>query len=147
MDIDVNIFLPVGDVARVFSALNRHNIVTAAELQKEVADREQVRIDWDGTPIDLFFAYDPFHDSCDRRAVIVDFFGHPIRVLSAEDIVIFKTLYNRPKDWPDVEQLLGAQATQFDAEYVCAWIGDMLPTDDSARTRLEALLARYSGAA
>jgi hypothetical protein len=97
--------------------------------------------------IDLFFAYDPFHDSCRARAVPVDFYGEPLSVLSAEDIVLFKTLFNRPKDWPDIEQLLAVQGRGFDAGYARRWVAEMLPPDDSARKRLELLLARYTDGA
>lgn len=114
--------------------------------EREVADTDQVRLAWGGTPVDLFFAYDPLHASCRERSVVVDFFGQPIRVLSAEDIVIFKTLYNRPKDWLDIEQVLAIQAERFDGAYVRAWMGRILPTADSARQRLERLLGRYDGA-
>ncbi|MBA4179250.1 MAG: hypothetical protein C0506_01540 [Anaerolinea sp.] len=145
VDIDINVFLPAMEYARVFSTLNGHGIATTPEMEKEAIGREQVRIDWGGTPIDLFFAYDRFHDSCNERSVVVDFYGQPIRVLAAEDIVIFKALYNRPKDWPDIEQLLAVQGPAFDAGYVRDWIGRMLPAADSARNRLETLLSQYSG--
>ena len=143
-DIDINIFLPVSEVPRVFATLNGQGIATTRELQDEAIQREQVRLDWSGTPIDLFFAYDPFHDSCEARSVAVDFYGHPIRVLAAEDIVIFKTLYDRPKDWPDIEQLLAVQGQHLNFGYVREWIGRMLDADDSARNRLEQLLRQYS---
>lgn len=145
VDIDVNVFLPATEFPWVFSALNAHGISTLPDMEREAIEREQVRIDWDGTPIDLFFAYDPFHDSCSERSVNVDFYGRSIRVISAEDIVIFKTLYNRRKDWPDIEQLLAVQGNDLDAAYVRSWIARMLPAGDSARDRLEALLSRYCG--
>lgn len=143
VDIDVNVFLPATGFSRVFSVLNGHGIATTPEMEREALDREQVRVAWGGTPVDLFFAYDPFHDSCHERAVVVDFYGQPIRVLTAEDIVIFKTLYNRPKDWADIEQLLSIQGRDLDAAYVRAWLDRMLGEGDSARNRLEALLSQY----
>ena len=141
--IDINVFLATAEVPRVFAALNRHGVATTPDQEAEAIKREQVRLDWAGTPIDLFFAYDPFHDSCSERSVDVDFYGPPIRVLSAEDIVIFKALYDRPKDWPDIEQLLAVQGPELDAGYVRDWIGRMLAVEDSARTRLETLLGQY----
>jgi hypothetical protein len=112
-------------------------------MECEAVVREQVRIEWAGTPIGLFFAYDPFHDSCRHRTVFVEFLTTIIPILSAEDIAIFKALYNRAKDWLDIEQLLATQAGAFDASYVRRWIGGMLPDTDPARTRLEALMAQY----
>jgi len=143
VDIDINVFLPATDCSRVFSLLNGHGIPTTPEMEKEALDREQVRVDWEGTPVDLFFAYDPFHASCNERSAVVDFYGQPIRVLAAEDIVIFKTLYNRPKDWTDIEQLLSIQGRDLDTTYVRGWLGRMLGEGDSAVDRLEALLSRY----
>ena len=144
LDLDINIFLAVREVPRVFALLGSHGIATSPELEREAITREQVRLDWEGTAVDLFFAYDPLHHSCELRARTVGFSGQPIRVLSGEDIVLFKTLYNRPKDWPDIEQLLAVQGPNLDAAYVRDWIGRMLPAADSARTRLEALLIQYS---
>lgn len=145
IDIDVNVFLPAEQAPRVFATLNAAGIATTEGMAAEAVERGQLRVAWGGTFIDLFFSYDPFHDSCQARAVRVDFYGHPVPVLSAEDIALFKTLFDRPKDWPDIEQLLAVQGHDFDLAYTLQWLGQMLPVDDSARLRLESLLRRYSG--
>ncbi len=140
-DIDINIFLPASEAERVFEAAAAVGVVASAAQRTETLAREQVRLDWSGTYVDLFFAYDPFHESCRERAVDVDFFGETLSVLSAEDIVLFKTLFNRPKDWIDIEQLLAVQGPALDEAYARDWIARMLAPDDSARQHLEQLLA------
>jgi hypothetical protein len=48
-------------------------------------------------------------------------------------------LFNRPKDWVDIEAIISARA-DFDAAYVLRWLDDMVGPEDSARRRFAALL-------
>lgn len=69
---------------------------------------EQVRVRWEGTPIDLFFAYDALHRSSMERRRRVDFYGDPIHVLSAEDLIVYKATFDRSKDWDDIAGMIFA---------------------------------------
>ena len=62
-----------------------------------------------------------------------------IPVLSAEDIVTFKILLDRGKDWPDVESVLAVQGRAFDLDYVRHWLVEMIGADDSRVARLHEL--------
>jgi len=73
-----------------------------------------------------------------RRAPFGD--GETIPVLSAEDLAIFKTVFDRPKDWRDLRELLFALAGGFDAEYALGWLRRILPEEDERVRRFEALL-------
>ncbi|MGE3074480.1 MAG: hypothetical protein AB7N24_00005, partial [Dehalococcoidia bacterium] len=59
-----------------------------------------------------------------------------ITVLSGEDIVVFKVIFNRPLDWRDIERLFGQSTTRIDLEYVTGWLGEILGADDSRIQRL-----------
>jgi hypothetical protein len=147
VDVDINIFLPEVDAPRVFKVLSSLGLsISADDAASEVLRTGQIRLDWEGTFIDLFFAYDPFHDSCNERAVTVDFNGAPIRVLSGEDLVVFKIIFNRPKDWIDIEQLIAVQASHFDVGYVMHWTSRILGDDDARLQRLADLVKRYGDA-
>jgi hypothetical protein len=100
----------------------------------------QVRLRWGRTPIDCFFSYDAFHDHCLERCRRVPFGdGEAIRVLSAEDLAVFKVIFDRPKDWDDLRELLYAQGADFDAETSLAWLHRIL--EDAPRVaRFERLL-------
>jgi len=144
VDIDINIFLPDSDAPAVFAVLTGLGVIVAPEADaEEVLKTGQIRLDWGGTFINLFFAYDPFHDSCRHRAVVVDFKGSPARVLSAEDLVVFKVIFNRPHDWIDIEKLIATQGRRFDGDYARHWLTAILGDDDSRLVRLSSLAAQY----
>jgi hypothetical protein len=48
--------------------------------------------------------------------------GSPIRILSAEDLTVFKLLFFRGKDVVDVERLVAAQGDRLDRDYVRSWL-------------------------
>lgn len=134
-DIDVNVFLPASEAERVFEVLGSLGAaVRAPGLRRIVARDEQVRILWDGTPVDLFFAYDPLHQSSMRRRRRVDFYGDPIHVLSAEDLIVYKATFDREKDWRDIATIVYACDEPIDYDYVRHWLERI---DAPERRRLE----------
>src|SRR5258708_21862237 len=65
-DVDVNVFVAPSRTREVLAALPDGVRVTARDL--EVAERDgQVRLLWDGTPIDVFFSVLPFPDEVERN--------------------------------------------------------------------------------
>ena len=142
IDIDVNVFLPVSGAERVFAALEPLGVAgPSASERAKLAEHAQVRIFWERTPLDLFFAYDPLHDACLERSREVPFGdGATLRVLSAEDLAVFKVLFDRRKDWTDLEELLFAQGGDFDAGYACDWLGRILEPGDARLERFRGLL-------
>jgi hypothetical protein len=97
----------------------------------------QVRCRWGRTPIDLFFAYDALHDAMRARASSVPFGADAIPILAAEHLVVCKAVFNRPKDWLDIEQVL-ATTDGFDTGEVLAELERLLGRDDPRATRLRA---------
>ena len=59
-DIDVNVFVPSAAVSEVFAALPP-GIAHSAGDERSVFESDQVRLWWDDTPVDLFFAASDFH--------------------------------------------------------------------------------------
>jgi hypothetical protein len=70
----------------------------------------------------------------------VPFGADEIAILSAEDLAIFKTIFDRAKDWIDLAELLYAQGPEFDAAYVAGWLRQILPDEDARLARFEALV-------
>jgi hypothetical protein len=104
-DVDINLFLAPAEAERAFRGLPpgvRSSDADVAAVQRD----EQVRLWWDETPIDLFFAAHELHHAAGRRARRVDFVGVPIRVLAPADLATFKVLFDRTKDWADIEAML-----------------------------------------
>jgi hypothetical protein len=140
-DVDINLFVPARQLDRVMNVLAPLGVGPAGEAARRSAERdEQVRVDWDGTPLDLFFAYDPLHDACRDRRRQVAFAGDQIAILSPEDLAIFKVLFSREKDWRDLRELLFAQGERFDRDYALGWLAQILAAGDERLARFRALL-------
>lgn len=141
-DVDVNLFVPTSAADRVLAVLaalgaDPIDDGTRAQLQRD----GQVRVRWAGTPLDLFFSYDELHEACHQRRRMVPFPGQPLTILSPEDLAIFKVLFDRAKDWQDLEELLFAQAERFDDGYARDWLERILAADDARLARFSELLA------
>ena len=141
-DIDLNVFLAVDQAERVFAALAALGAATSNPgLRRLVARDEQVRVFWDETPIDLFFAYDPLHESSLQRRRRVDFYGDPLHILSAEDLILFKATFDRDKDWHDIAGMIYASPEALDFDYVRRFLERIDSPEGRRLARLEVLIA------
>jgi hypothetical protein len=141
-DIDVNVFVPSSEAPRVLAALGRLGAATSNPgLQKLIARDGQVRVHWDGTPIDLFFAYDALHRSSHGRRRRVDFYGDPIHILSPEDLMIYKASFDRDQDWEDIASIVYACEETLEFDYVRHWLGRIDAKQGTRLARLERLIA------
>ncbi len=141
-DIDVNIFLPETEAERVLQVIIRLGAqFNLDQMQMRILHEGQVRLPWDPVPeIDLFFSTVPFHDSCQARVRRVPFDGSDITVLSGEDLAICKIIFNRPKDWPDIRQMVAMQGPAFDVDYVRFWLNEILGAGSDEAQKFEAAL-------
>jgi hypothetical protein len=113
-DIDVNVFVAATRVGDVFAALP--DDVSHGDRDADTVLRdEQVRLFWDDTPLDLFFSSGPVHHVAATRTRRVDFSGKTISVLSPEDLTVFKMLFDRSRDWVDIEAMLESGTLDVDA--------------------------------
>lgn len=125
-DIDLNVFVAGGAAAEVFAALPEG--VRHGPSDITTAGREgQVRLWWDDTPVDVFFAEAPFHLTVDGRCRRVPFGPIEIRVLAAEDLAVFKAMFDRPKDWVDIATM--AEAGSIDLDLAAERLGTLLGDD------------------
>lgn len=140
VDIDLNVFVAADQADEVLGPLSALGVQTAGS--QPLIEREgQARVWWDDTPVDLFFAYDPFHDAARAAAVRVPFADTTITVLSAEHLVVAKSVFDRPKDWIDIDAVL-ALGTLVDAGEVLRWVGRIAGDDDPRYDRIAAVLSR-----
>lgn len=116
-----------------------HSASPRRRKMQEVARESQTRLFWDDVPVDLFFAFSNYHDECYQRVQFLPFAGVTIPFLAAEDLVIFKVLFNRGKDWEDVRHILLHLGDRFDAALVLRWLEDFLGQDDDAVQRFREL--------
>jgi hypothetical protein len=138
IDIDVNVFVPTEQVDDVLEPLAAVGIETSGGAEAIRRDG-QGRVWWGETPIDLFFAYDAFHSAADQSAVEVPFADGTIRVLSAEHLTVCKAVFDRPRDWVDIEAMLDL-GTDLDTAEVLRWVGRVAGDEDPRYDRIAALL-------
>jgi hypothetical protein len=137
VDVDVNVFVPPDSVDRVSAILEPLGVRTSAAERRLVLRDGQVRLHWGATPVDLFFAYDEFHFHAAGRVRRVPFGADTILVLAPEDLLVCKVLFNRRKDWIDIEQMLLLTAGSLDLDDVRRWVVAIVGADDERRVRFE----------
>lgn len=142
IDVDVNVFVPSERWPRVRDALESLGVNTATDTTALARDG-QVRLWWDRNPVDLFFSYDPFHDEMRRAARRVPFAETTIPILSPEHLAVCKAMFDRPKDWLDIEQILVA-TDPLDLPEIEAWLETMVGEDDPRMQRLREILVRLA---
>jgi hypothetical protein len=132
-DIDVNLFVPAGDPGRALNALP-DGVEQPPGTAEAIARDGQVRLWWEGTPLDLFFDYDPVHEEAARNRRSVPFEGVRIPVLGPVELAVFKVMFDRTRDWADIEAMAERGTLDFDA--VRTTLRRMLGRDDPRFARL-----------
>ena len=145
VDIDLNVFVPRRNAERVLRVLKPLGIQAGRSATATLNTDGQCRLRWEPYTLDIFLSVNEFHDSCAERVRSVPFLDETIPILSAEDLVTFKALYDRPKDWLDIEQLLFAQAGTFDVGYVEEWLDRLVGSGDERVAKFASSIARVSG--
>lgn len=138
-DIDVNAFVPAEEAPRVLAALPPGVVVPPGTADVVAADG-QVRLWWDDTPVDLFMDYAPLHAQAARGRRSVPFAARQISVLGPVELVLFKALFDRPKDWVDIAAVVEAGALA-DPSAVRRGLVDLVGADDPRIERWDALRA------
>ncbi|GAA3651915.1 hypothetical protein GCM10022237_09710 [Nocardioides ginsengisoli] len=141
-DIDLNILADASHPEPLLACLP-DEIAVPASAAPAIRRDQQVRLTWPdpATPVDLFFPADPdFHRMVTDRATPFRFGSADIPVMTATDLMVFKMLFDRTKDWADIESLLEADAG--DPAEAAQWIERFLGPDAPqigrlARTREE----------
>ena len=139
-DIDVNVFVDVPDVQRVLAALPAGVVHDDDDVATILRDG-QARLWWEDTPLDLFFDVHDFHRQAPLNVRRVPFgaAGDSIPVLGCEDLTVFKAMFNRTKDWADIEAIVEAGA--IDGPKTLGWVALLLGADHPSTERLARLLS------
>jgi hypothetical protein len=135
-DIDANIFVPAENCERALRALPEG--IAQPEGTREAIERDgQIRLWWEETPVDLFFDYVPIHDDAARHRESVPFAGTRIPVLGPTELAAFKVMFDRTRDWADLEAM--SAAGTLDQAAVQSALRDLLEDDDPRFGRLRQL--------
>jgi hypothetical protein len=135
-DLDVNIFCDAADAERVLSALPDGVRVDSQDVERVKRDG-QARLFWDGVPIDVFLNNLPLHEEVSASIVWVQLEGRNAPVLDCASLVLFKSFFDRTKDWGDIEAV--ALATPEDIEAAASKLAKLVGEEDPAYQRLAAV--------
>jgi len=139
IDIDLNVFLAPERHGNVHAALRPLGVADAVDEAVLVRDG-QCRWWWGRTPVDLFFAYDELHDAMRREVRSVPFGEATIPILAPEHLTVCKAVFDRPKDWLDIEQILVCEA-DLDVAEVSRWLARIAGTANARTERFGELAA------
>jgi hypothetical protein len=143
VDIDLNVFTGPDQFEHIIEVLGA--IGVESKVSPAVVARDgQVRAWWGRTPIDLFFSYDPIHGAMRDRSRLVPFAGTRITILGPEHLVVAKVVFNRAKDWIDIEQMLIA-VPSLDMVEIDRWLNRLIGPDDERAQHVRDLEARLVG--
>jgi hypothetical protein len=143
-DIDVNVFVSPAECRDVLRALP-DGIDQPAGTEELIRRDGQIRLRWDETPVDLFFDYAPVHEEAARDRQTVPFVDTEIPVLGPVELAVFKAMFNRTKDWGDIEAMVERGTLDLDA--VRGWLREMMGEADERLARLDEAERRASAAA
>lgn len=138
-DIDLNVNADPSKPEAVFALLPA-DVPWGAEDVERVKREGQVRLLWpipDGglpIPLDLFFPQHELHAAIADRVELVPMLDATVPILSATDLLVFKALFDRRRDWADIEELVRfGKADLGDAK---RWIAKIVGPKDERLAKL-----------
>lgn len=135
-DIDINVSVPRENAEVVVKALS--GIVEATPDQLALLQRDgQVRLMAGRYPIDVFLAVHEFHEEMRLMAAMRPFGNTELPYISATHLAVLKAMFNRNKDWVDIEAMLIHGSV--DVSRAIGWLVILLGIDSEAPARIRAL--------
>jgi hypothetical protein len=138
IDIDLNLFVPTDRWQDVFDALSPLGVDTSQVDSEALLHDGQCRLWWGENAVDLFFAYDPIHEEMRKMARRLPFANETLPFLSPVHLAVCKAMFDRPKDWLDIEQMVIAN-DDLDLADVERWLERMVGPNDPRVQRLREL--------
>lgn len=130
LDIDVALNVPASALPFLLDTLTnsgyelRHDALEAVQRGDFVGRMGGIRIDF-------FLPVLPISLDALSRRVQVPFGDRDIWILSAEDLMAFKLIFGRTKDFADIERLVAAQCEKLEWNYLQQQLVRIFEPDDS----------------
>lgn len=147
-DIDLNVSVDPDDPEVLFRLLPPEIPWDTGDVAA-VKRTGQVRLWWpvDGPeppiPLDLFFPQGPLHEAIDGHVEKVPMLDSVVPILNATHLMVFKMLFDRRKDWADIEELV--RFKKADLAAARDWIRQLLGDDDERLVKLADVVADVEG--
>lgn len=144
LDVDLSVFLEGPALAAAAEAFRSLGIdCPTDELLRTSADGGLTVLWFGPFRVDVFTPNIPFFDEAQRTRIRVRRAGSPgdYWYLSAEALCVFKLLFFRSKDIPDLERVVGTQGRRLDTAYVRGWMADMMGEDDERVRKWDVIVA------
>ncbi len=142
VDVDVNVFVSTDRWPEVSAALEEIGVDVSADPVALERDG-QVRLWWGRNAVDLFFSYDEFHAEMAKRSRKVPFGDTTLQILAPEHLAVCKAMFDRVKDWLDIEQILVA-TDPIDLAEIEAQLTRRAGASDPRIAKLEEIKVRLS---
>ncbi len=91
---------------------------------------------------ELFLPWHPFHYRVLERSTDRDLEGRKIRIHAAEDLIVFKKVFDRPKDIGDIKAMLMSQKGKLEIERLLSDAQQLL--NDDGYWELESLVRQFA---
>ena len=144
-DIDALLAVPQVQMAPLFEALaDRGFSVDVERATRDFSDSGFVSLRYGDVVVDLLQPLIPAFARVLDRAVQTQILGHPVRIGSAEGLIITKLMAMRPQDESDIRDLLAAYAGRLDLDFVRAEMDTFTDADDPRRAKFEAWVGETS---
>lgn len=135
-DVDVNISVSRENADVVVATLS--GIVQATEEQVALLKRDgQVRLLVGRYPLDIFLAEHEFHDEMRMMSSMRPFGERELPYISATHLTVLKAMFNRSKDWVDIESML--RHGSVDVQRAIGWLVTLQGPDEEAPARIRAM--------
>jgi hypothetical protein len=135
-DVDVNISVVKEDAEVVVEALSE--LVQPTEEQVALLKRDgQVRLHVGRYPLDIFLAEHEFHHEIRMMSSIRPFGDRELPYISATHLTVLKAMFNRSKDWVDIESML--RHGSVDVQRAIGWLVTLQGPDEEAPARIRAM--------
>lgn len=132
-DVDATLFTGFSREEGFVDALLAQYVARRTDM-REFALRNRVLLmqTKDGLPFDLSLGALPYEQLMVARAVAVDFGApKPLRICTAEDLIILKAFAERERDWLDVETILIRQQGKLDWPYILKQLSPLAELKES----------------
>ena len=131
-DVDFTLAVPRERLADLFTAISNRGYTIPDQYSRGWVDTVggmpliKVKLFLDGRSIDadIFIAETPFQREVVQRRIDAEVEGRVVKLVSAEDLILFKLIASRPRDLIDVQDVLFTQGT-LDEPYLRRWAGPL----------------------